>query len=71
MHLVGEAGAERVSVVHVTPNTFTFLGVPALFGRHFGAADATPDAPPVAVLNHRTWMTMFGGIRRCSAAPSR
>src|SRR6266511_3776144 len=30
MHFVSDAGAERVSVVLVTPNTFTFLGVPAL-----------------------------------------
>jgi predicted permease len=61
MHFTSDAGAERVSVVMVTPNTFTFLGVPALVGRAFGPADATPDAPPVAVLNHRTWMTKFGG----------
>ncbi len=27
----------------------------------FGPADATPDALPVAVLNHRAWMQMFGG----------
>src|SRR5204863_4098834 len=63
MHLVSEAGAERVSVILVTPNTFAFLGVPALIGRAFGAADAAPDAPPVAVLNHRTWVTRFGGDR--------
>ena len=61
MHFMGETGAERVSVILVTPNTFTFLGVPALFGRHFGPADAAPDAPRVAVLNHRTWTTKFGG----------
>jgi len=63
MHLLSEAGAERVSVVLVTPNTFTFLGVPALLGRTFGPADAAPDAPQVAVLNHRTWVTRFGGDR--------
>ena len=61
MHFTGDGGAERVSVILVTPNTFTFLGVPALIGRHFGPADAAPDAPKVAVLNHRTWMTKFGG----------
>jgi hypothetical protein len=33
MHMVSEAGAERVSVILVTPNTFTFLGVPPLIGR--------------------------------------
>jgi putative ABC transport system permease protein len=44
-----------------TPNMFTFLGTRPLHGRYFGPADATPDAPPVAVLNHRTWQTTFGG----------
>jgi predicted permease len=63
MHLVSDTGAERVAVILVTPNTFTFLGVPALIGRTFGAADAAPDAPKVTVLNHRTWMTRFGGDR--------
>ena len=63
MHLVSDAGAERVAVILVTPNTFTFLGVPPLLGRTFGPADAAPDAPQVAVLNHRTWMTRFGGER--------
>jgi putative ABC transport system permease protein len=61
MYLTSDAGAERVSVVLITPNSFTFLGVPALFGRTFGPADAAPGSPPVAVLNHRTWMTKFGG----------
>jgi putative ABC transport system permease protein len=61
MHFTGDTGAERVSVIFVTPNTFTYLGVPALFGRHFGPADASPGAQKVAVLNHRTWMTRFGG----------
>jgi predicted permease len=61
MHFVGESGAERVSVVRVTPNTFAFLGVPAFAGRHFGPADAEPGAAAVAVLNHRTWTTRFGG----------
>jgi putative ABC transport system permease protein len=63
MHLVSAAGAERVAVILVTPNTFTFLGVAPLIGRTFGAADAAPDAPQVAVLNHRTWLTRFGGDR--------
>jgi putative ABC transport system permease protein len=63
MHLVSDAGVERVAVILVTPNTFTFLGVPPLLGRTFGPADAAPDAPQVAVLNHRTWVTRFGGDR--------
>jgi predicted permease len=56
-----EAGAEPFSVVHVTPNTFTFLGVPPLLGRALGPDDARPDAPAVAVLSHRAWRSRFGG----------
>ena len=63
MHFVSDAGAERLTVSWVTPNTFAFLGVGPFIGRHFGPADAAPDAPRVAVLNHRTWMTLFGGDR--------
>ena len=61
MHWVHEGGADRLSVGWMTPNGFSFLGVPPLAGRVFGAADAAPDAPPVGVLNHRAWMTLFGG----------
>ncbi len=61
MHYVGESGAERMSVGWGTPNMFTFLGTPPLHGRYFGTADAAPGAPPVAVLNHRTWQTVFAG----------
>ena len=45
----------------LTPDSFRFLGVGPLFGRTFGPADATPDAQPVAVLNHRAWKLLFGG----------
>lgn len=58
---VSDAGAERLRIAWMTPNGFAFLGVPPLLGRVFGAADAAPDAPRVAVMNHRTWMTLFGG----------
>lgn len=61
MNLTTEAGTEAVSVIWVTPNTFGFLGVPPLLGRALDAGDARPDAPPVAVMNHRTWTTLFGG----------
>lgn len=61
MQWVNDTGAERLSVGWMTPNGFSFLGVRPLAGRVFGPADAAPDAAPVAVLNHRTWMTLFGG----------
>jgi putative ABC transport system permease protein len=61
MHWVTDTGAERLMVAWMTPNGFAFLGVPPLLGRVFDVADAAADAPPVAVLNHRTWMARFGG----------
>ncbi len=61
MHFVTDAGAERLNVAWMTPNGFAFLGVRPLLGRVFGQADAAPGAPLVAVMNHRTWMTLFGG----------
>src|SRR5215471_3086360 len=47
-----ENGVEQFMVVALTPNTFRFLGVPALLGRAFDEQDATPGAPRVAVLSH-------------------
>ena len=60
VHWVSDAGAERLTIAWMTPNGFDFLGVQPLFGRAFGDADAAPGAPPVAVVNHRTWVTIFG-----------
>jgi len=59
MHWVTEGGAERLAIGWMTPNGFTFLGVPPLLGRVFGDADAAPGAPPVAVMNHRAWLRLF------------
>ncbi len=61
MHYVGDGRAERLAVAFSTPDMFAYLGVQPLRGRSFGPADADPQAPPVAVLNHRTWMNVFGG----------
>ncbi|HXW08109.1 MAG TPA: ABC transporter permease [Vicinamibacterales bacterium] len=60
MHWVSGAGAQRLAIAWMTPNGFDFLGVQPALGRVFGAADAAPGAPRVAVMNHRAWMTIFG-----------
>jgi putative ABC transport system permease protein len=60
VHWISEAGTERLTVAWMTPNGFAFLGVPPLLGRVFGPADASPGAPPVGVLCHRTWVRLFG-----------
>jgi putative ABC transport system permease protein len=60
VHWVSDTGAERLTIAWMTPNGFTFLGVQPLLGRVFGAADAAPGAPPIGVMNYRTWVTLFG-----------
>lgn len=54
-------GLEPFSAVSLTPNTFRFLGVPAMLGRAFAESDAKAGAPRVAVMSHKTWMAHFGG----------
>jgi putative ABC transport system permease protein len=60
MHWSHDGGADRVVIAWMTPNGFTFLGVPPMLGRVFGTADAAAGAPPVAVLNNRSWIKFFG-----------
>jgi putative ABC transport system permease protein len=45
--------------VWVTPNFFEFMGLPPLIGRTITPADGRPDAPAVAVLRHRAWISHF------------
>ncbi len=45
----------------VTANTFNYLGVAPLLGRTITEEDGHPGAPPVFVLNYRTWQREFGG----------
>ena len=59
MHWISDAGTERLAIAWMTGNGFTFLGVKPLIGRVFGAADASPSAPPVAVMAYRTWTRLF------------
>jgi putative ABC transport system permease protein len=59
VHWTSDGGAERLTIAWMTPNGFPFLGVQPLIGRTFGDADAAPGAPPVAVMNHRTWVRLF------------
>src|SRR5579864_849966 len=54
-------GVELFSGADVTPGTFEFFGMPALYGRVLQPADYQPGAPPVFVLRHKTWMQRFNG----------
>ncbi len=46
---------------YVTGNYFSTLGVGAFGGRVFTPEDDKPSAPPVAVLSHHAWQTIYGG----------
>ncbi|MDQ1408911.1 MAG: hypothetical protein QOJ41_646 [Acidobacteriaceae bacterium] len=46
---------------YVTGNYFHTLGIKAFGGRVFTPDDDNPAAPPVAVLSHRAWQTIYGG----------
>ena len=57
-----ETGAERIWGAVVSGNLFETLGVGAVAGRVFTAADdRVPDGHPVAVLTHAAWQRRFGG----------
>lgn len=53
---------QPTSVEFVTPNYFAELGTTAAYGRMLNVAnDASPDAPPAAVLSYGLWQRRFGG----------
>ena len=54
-------GVEQLYGAHVTPGTFEFFGMPALYGRVMQPADYQPGAPPVFVMRHKTWIERFNG----------
>lgn len=54
-------GTELLKGSLVTPNTFEFLGMPALLGRVMQPADYEPGAPPVFVMRYKTWVDRFSG----------
>lgn len=47
----------------VSGTYFSTLGVSAFGGRLFSAADDTPASPPVAVLSHHAWESIYGSDR--------
>jgi putative ABC transport system permease protein len=53
------SGMEQFMGGYVTPNTFQFLGVPALLGRGILPEDARPGAPPVFVMAYKLWVKRF------------
>jgi putative ABC transport system permease protein len=51
---------QRVTAAVATPSMFRVLGVASVHGRALGDADATPGAPPVAVISQQLWENAFG-----------
>ena len=58
-----DTGTEQFNGGVVTPNTFQFLGVPALLGRVIVPDDGKPDAPPVFVMRYKLWAERFHSDR--------
>lgn len=60
LYSTGE-GTEQFAGGLVSGNTFSFLGVPAAFGRTLSPDDAKPGAPPAFVMSHKMWIKHFNG----------
>jgi predicted permease len=56
-----DVASRPVGSEYVTGNYFHTLGIKAFGGRVFTPDDDNPAAPPVAVLSHRAWQTIYGG----------
>lgn len=54
-------GVEWLYGTDITPGTFKFYGMPALYGRVLEPADYQPGAPPVFVMRYKTWKARFNG----------
>ncbi|HUF23983.1 MAG TPA: ADOP family duplicated permease, partial [Vicinamibacterales bacterium] len=59
--LTGRGDARRLSAYQITPNLFDVWGMRVAHGRRFHQADASPVAPPVAILTEGFWKREFGG----------
>jgi len=55
------AGVEWLYGADMTPGSFEFFGMPALYGRVFQPADYQLGAPPVFVLRYKAWKARFNG----------
>ena len=55
-----ESASRPLRSEYVTGNYFSTLGVGAFGGRVFTPADDQPGSPPVAVLSHHAWQTIYG-----------
>jgi predicted permease len=63
LNLTGNGPAVVINGQLVSGDFFRTLGLKAVMGRLLEAADDTPSAAPVAVLNYGYWQSAFGGSR--------
>jgi len=54
-------GTDQLDGAHVSPGTFEFFGMPALYGRVLRPGDYEPGAPRVFVMRYKTWIEHFSG----------
>ena len=57
--LSSKEGTEQYSGGIISPNTFQFLGVPALIGRTIVPSDVEPGATPVFVMAYKMWAAHY------------
>ena len=63
LNLTGNGPATVINGQLVSGDFFRTMGLKATAGRLFDAADDTPSAAPVAVLNYGYWQSAFDGSR--------
>src|SRR5712664_1258349 len=63
LNLTGNGPATVINGQLVSGDFFHMMGLKAAAGRLFDAADDTPSAGPVAVLNYGYWQSAFGAAR--------
>jgi putative ABC transport system permease protein len=61
LSLTGRGEPVRLEAALADSNLFDVLGVEALIGRRFLAADVRPGGPPVVILGYGLWQRRFGG----------
>jgi predicted permease len=54
-------GVEWLYGADMTPGSFEFFGMPALYGRILQPSDYKPEAPPVFVMRYKAWKGRFNG----------
>ncbi|MDP2320941.1 MAG: ABC transporter permease [Acidobacteriota bacterium] len=59
--LDGQGEPVRLAQFGVSGTFFEVMGAAPRLGRMLGPDDDVPNAPPVAVLSHGTWLQQFGG----------